>query len=75
MSKTIILYSTGCPQCRILKSLLDRHSIPYCECNDVALMREKGFDTVPVLEVNGEYLNSKEAQKFVCEGVFGNEEQ
>lgn len=73
--KNIVLYSTNCPQCRVLKALLERHAITYSECNDVALMREKGFDAVPVLEVDGKYLNASEAQKFVCEGVFSNEKQ
>ena len=74
MSK-VVLYSTNCPQCRVLKTLLERHAITYSECNDVALMREKGFDAVPVLEVDGKYLNASEAQKFVCEGVLPNEKQ
>lgn len=48
-----ILYSTGCPSCKILKSMLDSKNIKYIICSDVDIMQEKGFTSLPVLEVEG----------------------
>lgn len=75
MSEKITLYSTGCPQCKILKHMLEKNHIEYEECTDKSIMLRLGFDAVPVLEVEGRYLDSKQAQKYIHEGVLPNEEQ
>ena len=36
----VILYSTGCPKCRVLKTKLDKKNINYIENNDVEEMIE-----------------------------------
>ena len=56
---TIILYSTDCPKCKVLKSKLDSKGIEYNVISDVDIMTSKGIDTVPVLEINGEMMNFK----------------
>ena len=61
----IILYSTGCPKCNILKKKLAEKNIPYIENNDVEEMASLGIDFVPVLYVNGEMLQFKEANDWV----------
>lgn len=63
--KNIILYSTHCPKCNVLKRKLQEKEIGYKEINDVNIMKEKGYLTVPVLEVNGTVMNFKEAFKYV----------
>lgn len=63
----IVLFSTGCPKCRVLKAKLEQSSIEYKENNDVDFMLEKGFTTVPVLEVDGIVYNFKEAVKWIEE--------
>ncbi len=61
----IILYSTGCPKCNVLKKKLQQKGIPYTEVNDVELMKEKGYLSVPVLESNGASMDFKAATEWV----------
>lgn len=61
----ITLYSTGCPRCNVLKQKLDSKNIEYTVVNDVDIMTEKDISTVPVLEVDGQLLQFKEAVDWV----------
>ena len=61
----ITLYSTGCPRCNVLKQKLDSKNIEYTVVNDVDIMTEKGISTVPVLEVDNQLLQFKEAVDWV----------
>lgn len=61
----IILYSTGCPKCNILKKKLAEKSIPYIENNNVEEMTSLGIDYIPVLLVNGKMLQFKEANDWI----------
>jgi glutaredoxin len=63
----IILYSTGCPKCRVLEAKLKQKGIQYEEVNDMDIMTEKGFMSVPVLEVNGDTMNFTEANNWINE--------
>ena len=56
--KKVILYSTGCPQCKVLKDKLDAAGIEYDLVDDQDVMEEKGFMTAPMLEVDGEVMNA-----------------
>ena len=64
MSK-LVLYSTHCPRCVVLEKKLNAKNIEYEEVNDENLMVEKGFTTVPMLEVDGVVLNYKEANEWI----------
>ena len=61
----IILFSNNCPKCKILKTKLDQKQITYEECNDVDIMIENGFLSMPMLQVNEETMNFNEAIKWV----------
>lgn len=61
----IVLYSTGCPKCIILKKKLAEKDIQYVENNDVEKMTSLGIDYVPVLCVNGKMLQFKEANDWI----------
>lgn len=63
----IILYSTNCPKCKILKSKLDEKKIEYEICTDTELMLNKGFKTVPMLEINSKIYNFTEALNYIKE--------
>ena len=67
MSNTgeIILYSTGCPKCKILESKLQSKRIYYIKNTSVEEMTKLGFITVPMLKVNDEYLDFGEAVRWV----------
>ena len=62
---SIILYSTHCPKCNILEKKLKEKNITYTEINDVNVMTEKGFTTVPMLEVDGTVMDYKTAFNYV----------
>ena len=61
----VILYSTGCPKCRVLKTKLDKKNINYIENNDVEEMLELGFDLLPVLKVDDDIMNFTEANDWI----------
>lgn len=63
----IILYSTKCPQCKVLELKLKQKNINYKEINDVELMIQKGFTAAPVLEVDGVAYSFKEAVEWIKE--------
>ncbi len=61
----IILYSTHCPKCNVLEKKLKQKNIPYEEINDIEIMKEKGYLTVPVLEVDGTSMDFKTASDWI----------
>lgn len=71
MNEMIVLYSTGCPKCRILKKKMDEKGIRYITCTDMERMIELGFTEVPILEVKGERYDFTKAVEWInqYEGV------
>lgn len=61
----IILYTTHCPKCDILKAKLDEKNISYTEYDNVEFMKDMGITTVPVLNVNNKLLEFKSAVDWV----------
>lgn len=61
----VILYSTGCPKCKILKKKLAEKNIDYTENQNVEEMVALGIDQVPVLKIDGEIMKFKEAVEWV----------
>lgn len=64
----VILYSTGCPRCKILKSKLDEKNISYEERTDTEEMQSLGIDKVPVLSIDGKLHSYAEAVKLINDG-------
>lgn len=65
INKTIILYTTGCPRCTVLKKKLEEKGIEYEQNINTEDMLAVGIDEVPVLKVNDKLLNFAEAVKWV----------
>ncbi len=63
----VILYSTGCPKCKVLEQKLRDKGIEFEVENDVDLMIEKGYLMVPVLVVDGKEYEFGEAVAWVNE--------
>lgn len=61
----IILYSTGCPKCKVLKSKLDSKNLDYEVFSDVDKMIEMGMSEMPMLSVNGDLMNFGNAIKWI----------
>ena len=57
----VILYEHGCPRCKILKMKLDQKGVTYETVNDVEVMKAKGFNEAPKLEVDNVVYGFKEA--------------
>ena len=68
----ITLYSTGCPQCSVLKRKLDAANIQYDLVEDQEEMIRLGFKSAPILSVNGNALSFSDAIKWIKEQVNGN---
>ena len=65
----IILYSTGCPKCNILKKKLEDAKMEYSVVEDVDVMLSKGLKDVPWLEVDGNLMNFVDSSKWINERV------
>lgn len=63
----VILYTTHCPQCRMLEKRLEDSGIQYTEKTDIQEMIDKGFTNVPVLVVDGKAMQVREAVAWVDE--------
>ena len=61
----VVLYSTGCPQCNVLKTKLDNKGIEYELVTDEDVMIAKGFMAAPILEVDGEMMPFKQANDWI----------
>lgn len=65
MNDKVVLYSTHCPKCNVLKTKLDQKGITYEEINDIEIMQAKGFMQAPMLEVNDKAMNFTKAVEWV----------
>lgn len=61
----VILYSTFCPKCNVLKSKLDEAGITYKINTSIDEMIELGIVTAPVLFVDGQKLSFIEAVDWI----------
>jgi glutaredoxin len=63
----VIIYTTNCPQCKVLESLLKRSNIEFETCEDVDVMISKGMRSAPNLEVDGTIMNYQQALRWINE--------
>ena len=63
----VILYTTFCPKCRVIETKLKQKGIKYKEITDIDIMTEKGFMSVPMLEVDNFVMNFTEANTWINE--------
>lgn len=62
----ILLYSTGCPKCNVLKRKMEMKNIAYEEISDLNVLQEKGLQSVPYLQVNdGELMDFSAANAWI----------
>lgn len=65
----VVLYSTGCLMCDLLKTELEKANIEYVICSDIDTMINMGLNELPVLEVNGKLMNNNEAIDWIKKGA------
>lgn len=61
----IVIYSTGCPKCKVLELKLKQKNIQYKEVTDVEEITKLGIFSVPQLSINGEVLDFGKAINWV----------
>ena len=61
----VILYSTNCPKCQVLKKKLGSKSVQYTVETSVDAMLSLGITQVPVLSVDGRLLSFAQANEWV----------
>lgn len=59
------LFSNNCPRCIVLKAKLDEKCLDYEKSDNMQELIDLGFKTVPVLEVDGEYMDFGKAMKWI----------
>lgn len=63
----VVLYSTGCPKCKVLKSKLIAKHIDFVEVEDVDEMGKVGLTSVPWLSVDGKMMDFVNAVRWANE--------
>lgn len=63
----ITLYTIHCPACNVLKKKLDSKGIEYKEVTDKQVMLDKGFTSMPMLEVDGQVLDFNGAIRWITQ--------
>lgn len=61
----IILYSTNCPRCKVLKAKLEQKKIQYKECTDIEEMLKLNIKMAPILQVDQALLDFSNAIKWI----------
>lgn len=61
----VIMYTTHCPQCKVLEKMLNDKKIEYTQITDIDVMKSKGIQSVPYLEVEGVLKNFKESMEWI----------
>ena len=61
----ITLYSTKCPMCRVIEKKLKMAKLDYNVIVDANKVRELGFLSAPILQVDEDYYTFKEANVFL----------
>ena len=61
----VTLYTIGCGKCIVLEKKLRQAGIEFEVCDDREVIKDKGFDYMPVLEIDGKTMQYKEAIDWV----------
>ena len=61
----IVLYTTGCPKCRVLHQKLREKGVNFTVFDDVDKMIDMGIMEAPLLEVDGEMKDFPSAVAWV----------
>ena len=61
----IILNSTNCPRCKVLKTKLEQKKIQYEECTDIEEMLKLNIKMAPMLQVDDSLLDFTCAIKWI----------
>lgn len=63
----VVLYTTHCPACNVLRKKLDQANIKYEVVDNVEVLTGLGYKVFPVLNVDGKDLNLGKANEWIKE--------
>lgn len=63
----VTLYTTGCPKCAVLKAKLGAKGVEFDTVTNTEEMARKGFEYLPMLEVDGVIYDFAKAIKWINE--------
>ena len=61
----VILFTTHCPKCEVLEKKLKEKNIEYDEVNDTKEIIKRGYLSAPILEVDGNVMDFKQAVDWI----------
>lgn len=61
----IVLFTTGCPKCRVIESKLASKGVAFEKVDDIDRMEQAGVRSVPSMLVDGRLMAFKEANDYV----------
>lgn len=64
MNKNVVLYTLGCPNCKMLKMLLDKKGIQYTVNESKEEMEALGITSIPTLQVGDDMYNYERAKQW-----------
>lgn len=59
------LYTTHCPRCEVLCKKLEAAGVQFSICDDVEQIINLGFQSAPVLEIDGQFMDFKQAVDWI----------
>lgn len=59
------LYTTHCPKCEVLLKKLQMKNLEFDIVEDIQIMKQKGYMSVPVLQVEDKAMTFAQAVKYV----------
>ncbi len=65
MNQNITLYSNGCPKCKVMEAKLAAKNINYIKNENVSEVASMGFQSLPILKVDNDFLSFVEANTWV----------
>jgi hypothetical protein len=67
----IIVYSTGCPKCKMLEKCLKMANIEFIICDDTNVMLSMGMQSAPYMQIGEELMDFKDAMNWIKENKNG----
>ncbi len=61
---SVVLYTTGCPKCKVLEAKLAQKGIKFSIEEDLDEMIELGYQSAPLLKVDGNIMEFGAAVKW-----------
>ncbi len=69
----VTLYTNNCPKCKVIKTKLEQKNIKFTEETNIDKLVSIGYKTLPVLKVDEEFMDFKDAYEWIKDRSNKNE--